>query len=94
MNAPRLVGKGADLVAHRIRALAQSHHIPIVSSPALARAVYFNTKINHEIPGGLYVAVAHVLAYVYRLREYVVGDDMPLPPDDLPIPDDLRKDDE
>ena len=94
MNAPRLVAKGTDLVAHRIRAVAQYHHVPIVSSPALARAVYFHTKIGHEIPGGLYVAVAHVLAYVYRLREHVGDDDMPLPPDDLPIPDDLRKDDD
>ena len=94
MNAPRLVAKGADLVAHRIRALAQSYHVPVVSSPALARAVYFNTKINHEIPGGLYVAVAHVLAYVYRLREHVGDDDIPSPPDDLPIPDNLRKEDD
>ena len=93
MNAPRLVAKGVDLVAHRIRVVAQSQHIPVVSSPALARAVYFHTKIDHEIPGGLYVAVAHVLAYVYRLREHVGDDDIPLPPDDLPIPDDLRKDD-
>ncbi len=91
MTAPRLVAKGADLVAARIREVAGEHLVPLVSSPLLARAIYFNTRINHEIPVGLYVAVAQVLAYVMRLREYDGRGTMPSLDDDLPIPDDLKK---
>ncbi|MDP1932003.1 MAG: flagellar biosynthesis protein FlhB [Gammaproteobacteria bacterium] len=71
--APVMLAKGADLVAQKIREIAQEHRIPIVSSPALARAIYFNTKIGEEIPGGLYVAVAQVLAYLHQLKLYARG---------------------
>ncbi|MGM0592960.1 MAG: flagellar biosynthesis protein FlhB [Pseudomonadota bacterium] len=93
MSAPVLVAKGSDLVASRIRGLAAEHEVPILSAPPLARALYFSTDLGEPIPEGLYRAVAQVLAYVYQLKRnpsYRPEDMSPL--DDLPIPDDLRRD--
>ncbi len=67
-GAPRVVAKGADLVAARIRELGEEHHVPVLESPALARAIYRHTEIGAEIPEKLYTAVAEVLAYVFQLR--------------------------
>jgi flagellar biosynthetic protein FlhB len=90
MRAPVVVAKGADLIAAQIRLVADQHDVTIVSAPPLARALYANTEIDREIPAGLYVAVATVLAYVYQLRHaYENGDMPPDQPDDLPIPDHL-----
>ncbi|NKB31552.1 MAG: flagellar biosynthesis protein FlhB [Pseudomonadales bacterium] len=72
-SAPRLLAKGVDLVALKIKETANEHEIPIVSAPPLARAIYFNTNIGEEIPTGLYVAVAQVLAYIHQLREWARG---------------------
>lgn len=72
-KAPFVMGKGVDQVAFRIREIAQHHNVTIVSAPPLARAVYHTTKINQDIPEGLFTAVAQVLAYVYQLREYKRG---------------------
>ncbi len=93
MRAPVVLAKGADLIAAQIRSVAAQHHIPLVSAPPLARAVYHHTEIDHEIPAGLYMAVAQVLAYVYQIKRQ----GRPLPErdtrlNDLPIPDDLRHD--
>jgi flagellar biosynthetic protein FlhB len=68
MRAPRLLAKGQDLVAANIRRIAEEHRIPVFESPKLARALYKSTDLNHEIPAGLYVAVAQVLSYIFRLR--------------------------
>ena len=98
MGAPVLVAKGVDLVAARIRMLADQHGVAIVEAPPLARALYASTELNHEIPAGLYVAVANVLSYVYQLNAAGVGDEPPEAPDELPIPDEwtnvLKPDDE
>lgn len=67
MAAPRLVAKGRDLLALRIRQLAVQHGIPIVQRPPLARALYAAVEVGREIPPQFYRAVAEVLAYVYRL---------------------------
>ena len=72
-SAPVLIAKGVDLLAETIKEVAGEHGIPVVSSPPLARSVFFNTSIGEEIPAGLYVAVAQVLAYVYQLREFAKG---------------------
>lgn len=72
-SAPRLLAKGVDLVALKIREIANEHEIPIVNAPPLARAIYFNTNIDEEIPSGLYVAVAQVLAYIHQLRQWARG---------------------
>ncbi len=93
MRAPIVVAKGADYVAFEIRRVAKESDVTILSSPSLARAVYFTTELNQEIPEGLYVAVAQVLAYVFQLRKLgPTGVNKPLNPDDLPIPDEMRRD--
>jgi flagellar biosynthetic protein FlhB len=68
MRAPRLVAKGVDLVAQNIRRIAAEHRVPVFGAPKLARALYRSTDLNREIPSGLYVAVAQVLSYIFRVR--------------------------
>jgi flagellar biosynthetic protein FlhB len=70
MRAPRVIAKGADLVAAKIRELGMQHNVPVLEAPALARAIFRHADINDEIPGQLYTAVAEVLAYVFQLRSY------------------------
>lgn len=78
MAAPRVISKGADLLALRIRDLALSHHIPVLQSPPLARALYTHAELDQDIPMSLYTAVAQVLAYIYRLRAALRGE-APMP---------------
>lgn len=66
---PIVVAKGKDLIAFQINKVAIAHNIPLISLPPLARAVYFSTEINQEIPRGLYLAVAQVLAYIFQLED-------------------------
>lgn len=68
MRAPRVLAKGVDLVAANIRRIAEEHRVPVFESPKLARALYKSTDLNREIPAGLYVAVAQVLSYIFRVR--------------------------
>jgi flagellar biosynthetic protein FlhB len=68
MRAPVVVAKGLDLVAARIRAVAEEHRIPIFEAPPLARALHRHVEIGTEIPASLYVAVAQVLTYLAQLR--------------------------
>lgn len=68
MLAPRVVAKGADFVAQKIKALAAEAGVPTVENVPLARTLYKSVKINQYVPRALYQAVAEVLAYVYRLR--------------------------
>jgi flagellar biosynthetic protein FlhB len=65
--APRVVAKGKNYLAQRIRKRALEHQIPIVENPPLARALYASVEVGQEIPGHLYRAVAEILAYIYRL---------------------------
>lgn len=83
MRAPKVIAKGADVLAATIRELAAEHRIPIVSAPPLARALYRSTKLDQEIPAQLYEAVAQVLTYIYRLRQWRSGP----PPQLAPIVD-------
>lgn len=69
MPAPQLVAKGADLVAEKIRNLAKEHSIPIIENKPLARTMYKTMKLDQFIPRELYVAVAEVLSYVYKLKK-------------------------
>ncbi|WP_447747461.1 flagellar biosynthesis protein FlhB [Pseudomonas nicosulfuronedens] len=92
-GAPKLLAKGNDFMALKIREIAQEHKVMVLESPALARAVYYSTELDHEIPAGLYLAVAQVLAYVYQLKQFRAGKGKrPGPMPDLPIPPDLRRD--
>ncbi len=82
MAAPMLLAKGADNIAAKIRELAAEHDVPIVESPRLARAVFASTDLDAEIPGGLYLAVAQILTYVYQLRSWeTMGGDYPEAPE-------------
>ena len=80
-GAPRVVAKGADLVAQRIREIAAENRVPLLEAPPLARALFRHTEIDQEIPAALYQAVAQVLAYVFQLRrarlEYGVDPELP-----------------
>jgi flagellar biosynthetic protein FlhB len=67
MKAPRVVAKGADLIAFQIRRVAEAHKVPIFEHPQLTRALYHTSEIGKEISPRLYVAVAQVLTYVYQL---------------------------
>ncbi len=90
MAAPKVIAKGTDLVAARIREVAAEHRIPLLEAPPLARALHKHTEIGQTIPEALYAAVAEVLAYVYQLRRVAAqGGKPPVPPADLPVPSDL-----
>ncbi len=90
MGAPRVVAKGADAVAARIREMAAEHNIPMLEAPPLARALFRHTELGDEIPATLYAAVAEVLAYVFQLRHFrQVGGAYPNAPTDLPVPSEL-----
>lgn len=92
--APLLLAKGTDFIALKIREIGVEHKVQILESPALARAIYYSTELEQEIPAGLYLAVAQVLAYVFQIRQYRAGKGKRPEPlkDDLPIPPDLRRD--
>jgi flagellar biosynthetic protein FlhB len=68
MNAPVLVAKGADLIAKRIRELAEESEVPIVENPPLARALFASVELDQEVPPEHYKAVAEVIGYVMRLK--------------------------
>ncbi|VVP02806.1 flagellar biosynthesis protein FlhB [Pseudomonas fluorescens] len=93
-GAPILLAKGSDFLALKIREIAVANNVMLLESPGLARSIYYSTELDQEIPGGLYLAVAQVLAYVYQIRQYHAGKGKRPDPlkDDLPIPPDLRRD--
>jgi flagellar biosynthetic protein FlhB len=93
MRAPVVIAKGADLIAAEIRKVAKDNDVPVAAAPALTRALFYSTELNDEIPAGLYLAVAQVLAYVFQLRQkagFKPGKEIEMK--DLPIPDDLKHD--
>ncbi|ALV06233.1 flagellar biosynthetic protein FlhB [Roseateles depolymerans] len=90
MGAPRVVAKGLDLLAFKIRDIAKDNKVPVLRAPALARALYAHAEIDREIPGALFGAVAQVLAYVYQLKAALAGRGMT--PNEAPnpsVPDEL-----
>ena len=92
-GAPKLVAKGVDLMAAQIRNLAAAASVPMLASPPLARALYYSTDLDKEIPQGLYLAVAQVLAYIYQLKTARQNHwDEPLPPGDIKVPDEFKRD--
>jgi len=78
MGAPRVVAKGADLIALKIRDLARDSKVPVLEAPVLARALFAHAELDREIPAALFAAVAQVLAYVYQLRAAMSGK-VPMP---------------
>ncbi len=78
-GAPRVIAKGQDLIALKIRSIAIEYDVTIYEEPPLARALYGTTEIGDEIPGPLFLAVARVLAYVFHLRKSSPTDYIPRP---------------
>ncbi|MFW6061376.1 MAG: flagellar biosynthesis protein FlhB [Planctomycetota bacterium] len=68
MDAPQVVAKGADLLAQQIKKVAAENGVPVVERPPLARALYASAEVGQSVPENLFVAVAEVLAMVYRMR--------------------------
>ena len=92
-GAPTVVAKGGDFLALKIREVAKFHDIMILESATLARAIYFTTEIDDEIPSKLYLAVAQVLAYVFQLKAYEEGGGRrPKPLADVEVPEDIQYD--
>ena len=90
MATPILLAKGGDNVALKIREIAKAHNIEVLESPVLARAIFHTTELDTEIPSGLYLAVAQVLAYVFQLRNYRRGrGEKPKYPRNLNVPKDM-----
>ncbi len=92
MAAPVLVAKGVDIIAMQIRRIATENNVPILEAPPLARSLYHTTEINAAIPAGLYLAVAQVLAYIFKLRKNKTSQYANHKMKDLDIPDDLQFD--
>ncbi|MBT0584907.1 flagellar biosynthesis protein FlhB [Alteromonas oceanisediminis] len=92
-RAPVVVAKGADELAMHIRKIATAHDVPLIPSPMLTRAIFYSTEPDQEIPHKLFMAVAQVLAYVYKLKAYRSGKGKRPKPlkRDLPIPPEYRR---
>jgi len=88
-GAPRVVAKGVDEVAAKIRELARENKVALLEAPALARALYKHTEIDDEIPETLYSAVAEVLAYVFQVRNFKAGGRYPDRPTKLAVPPEM-----
>ncbi len=92
-GAPILLAKGVDHMALQIRKVADENAVIRVEAPPLARAIYFSTDLDREIPAALYMAVAQVLAWLHGLRRYRAGQGRhPGAVPELDIPQDLRRD--
>jgi flagellar biosynthetic protein FlhB len=89
-GAPRVVAKGADLMALKIRDTAAAAKVPVLQAPPLARALYAHCEIDQEIPGPLFAAVAQVLAWVFQLRAAIAnGAPLPSAPASIVVPPEL-----
>ena len=87
MSAPKVVAKGAGLIALRIREIGSENRVPVLEAPPLARALYRHAEIGQQIPGQLYAAVAEVLAWVWQLKRWrLAGGQRPEKPGNLPVP--------
>ena len=87
MGAPRVVAKGADLMALRIRDAAKGANVPVLQAPPLARALFKHTEVDQEIPAALFAAVAQVLAWVFQLRAAAAaGRSLFLEPPEVTVP--------
>jgi len=91
-GAPMMVAKGIDEMALHIRTIAKEHEVEIITSPALARSLYYCADVDQEIPEELFAAVAQVLAFIFQLNEYKKGKaKKPAAiPKNLPIPEEFK----
>lgn len=89
MAAPRVVAKGTDLLALKIRDIATEHRVPVLQAPPLARALYAHTELDQDVPTVLFGAVAQVLAWVYQLRHAAAPAAAALPAPQPVVPPEL-----
>ena len=87
-KAPIVVGKGSDLIASRIKDIAQENGIYIFEEPVLARAIFYTSKIGEEIPNKLFEAVAEVIAFVFKINTYTGNKNRIFKPN-ISVPKDL-----
>jgi flagellar biosynthesis protein FlhB len=91
-NAPYVIAKGVDSMAERIKQVGKQHDKMVLSLPELTRAIYYSTRIDQEVPAGLYTAVAYVLNHVLQLQAYQAGrGKKPGPLAPLHVPPELRQ---
>ncbi|WP_334063151.1 flagellar biosynthesis protein FlhB [Alteromonas genovensis] len=92
-RAPVVIAKGADELAMHIRKIATANDVPLIPSPMLARAIFYSTEVDDEVPNALFMAVAQVLAHVYQLKAHRAGKGKRPKPlkRDLPIPPEYRR---
>jgi len=90
-GAPKVVAKGVDHMSDRIREVAKKNAIEIIRLPTLARAIYYTTELDQEIPEPLYLAVAQVLSYVFSLNNEMYGDSQ-AELQQIDVPDDYQFD--
>ncbi len=92
-GAPKVIAKGADIIAMKIREIGTHHKITQIESPMLCRAIYYTTEVDKEIPRGLYKAVAQILAFVFQMNEYKRGrQEKPYLAKKFDIPDEFQFD--
>ena len=89
-TAPKVIAKGGDLIAEKIKEEASKYGVPLFASPILARALYFTTEVDSEVPESLYYAVAQVIAYIFSLGSFETGGPRIKPQPE--VPKDLRFD--
>jgi len=90
MDAPKVVAKGADHLAARIREVAGEHNVPIFEAPPLARALYDTAQIGDEIDEQLYVGVAQILTYIYQLDQALENGGLPPDIPEVEAPDEYK----
>jgi flagellar biosynthesis protein FlhB len=89
-GAPVVIAKGTEQIAMKIREIGNAHKVPLIASPTLARAIYYTTEIDREIPAPLYMAVAQVLAYVFQLKAWRPEHGRkPKLPEQMPVPSEM-----
>ncbi|THB64393.1 MAG: flagellar biosynthesis protein FlhB [Gammaproteobacteria bacterium] len=91
MKAPLVVARGTDLVAAKIREIAIENEVPLYEAPPLARALYYTTDIGDEVPSGLYVAVAKVLAYIFQLKNMKQSEKEQFTKPEVDIPEEYQR---
>ncbi len=87
MAAPVVVAKGVELIASQIRTVAVANKVPLYEAPPLARALYYSAEIDQQVPAGLYLAVAQILAYVFQLKASAHGGPVPNRPGEVEVSD-------
>lgn len=93
MNAPKVVAKGMDEVAAKIREIAEQHKVPVLSAPPLARVLYRSVELEQEVPAALFTAIAQVLTWVYQLRRWRPGGERYPQPPVVELPAEWRRKD-